>query len=523
MVMQKKPSEQLLRTPQTERVRLDDRKPMPPEAFAEPMEPAERSPSDLGIVIDLPPADGSPMDDSVADSSVMKGSAVHDSPVDGSADPALPAAAGDETASTAVSLPSAAMPAHPKASLRQTPAAARPATSSSKPALPLWHHTPQSKTLYLTFDDGPLDGTANLLRLLKEQGIRATLFCIGRRVKQHPELLHKAQMMPEILVANHTYSHANEHYRRFYSGSARSVVADIDRAQRLIGGAQYLRLAGRNVWRLPRLSRNDWAISKAQRHREIPKYDALANRGYFIFGWDIEWRFSHTTQKPLFGGVEMARRVEALYRSGKTARKNRMVLLAHDFMWRTAASLRQLRIFIEIMKEQGWRFETVDSYCQTTPEAYARLRAKTAPLTHTAQRVAQQTKVLSKPFVPTPPAATTTQSSQPSRTELVARLNEAIRHQQFIQMRRLIARGARINDRDAQGDLPLNVAIRTNNAVLVRMLVERGANLFRVDGDGMSPLGVAHQYHNMIIIRYLQREIEKQKKNRLHKPVFAAL
>jgi peptidoglycan/xylan/chitin deacetylase (PgdA/CDA1 family) len=406
--------------------------------------------------------------------------------------------------------PTASVHAAPKPAPKPKP---RMATA---PAAPIWH-TPRTKVLYMTFDDGPVRGTANLLRVLKEEGVKATLFCIGKRVEKHPKLFHAALATPEVLVANHTYSHANNRYRRFYTGPIQHVVDDIDRAQKLIGGAKYLRLAGRDVWRLPKLSRNDWAITVAQRNREIDRYDAVANRGYFIFGWDIEWRFSHTTQKPLFGGAEMARRVEALYRSGKMARKNKVVLLAHDYMWRTEPAVRQLRLFIRIMKEQGWRFETVDQYCNTTPEIYA--KRKTAPIVHPAQQMALQAKLLAEKH----PAATAPKKPKKhyTRLELVTRLNEAIRRQQFIRMRKLIAEGARVNDRDADGNLPLNVAIQTNNAVLVRMLVERGANLFGVDAHGMSPMGVARQYNNTIIVRYLQRQIRKQQLHKLHRTIFA--
>jgi peptidoglycan/xylan/chitin deacetylase (PgdA/CDA1 family) len=406
--------------------------------------------------------------------------------------------------------------AEPTASVHAAP---KPRMATA-PAAPIWH-TPRTKVLYMTFDDGPVRGTANLMRVLKEEGVKATLFCIGKRVEKHPKLFHAALATPEVLVANHTYSHANNRYRRFYTGPIRHVVEDIDRAQKLIGGAKYLRLAGRDVWRLPKLSRNDWAITVAQRNREIDRYDAVANRGYFIFGWDIEWRFSHTTQKPLFGGAEMARRVEALYRSGKMARKNKVVLLAHDYMWRTEPAVRQLRLFIRIMKEQGWRFETVDQYCNTTPEAYAKQQIKNPPIIHAAQRLARETKLLGGQTTPLANASVKKPAKHYTRQELANLLTQAIRKQEFIRMRKLIAKGARINDLDAEGNLPLNVAIVTNNAVLVRMLVERGANIFGVDAHGMSPMGVARQYNNTIIVRYLQRQIRKQEQHKLHKTIFA--
>ncbi len=387
---------------------------------------------------------------------------------------------------------------------------------------------PGEKTLFFTSDDGPLAGTANLLNVLKEEGIKATMFYIGRNIVKSPDLFHRALAMPNLLVANHTYTHANNHYQRFYRRSAQRVVDDIDRAQKIIGGAKYLRLCGRNVWRLPHIYRNDWAIRPAEKSREVAKYDALANRGYFIYGWDIEWLFNHTTQRPLFSGTEMARRVRLLYRSGRTAQKGKIILLVHDFMWQSAANVRQLRTFIHIMKAEGWTFDTIDAYCSTTPAVYEQTHkpatAVTPSLPPEKEAESNQTtpalssRSIKKHFAHA--AGSARKNVSPNKTarslspaDLAMQLSNAIRKQQFLRIRKLLARGARINGRDPTGEIPLNLAIKTNNAVLVRMLVEQGADIFRTDAYGMSPMGIARELRNTIIIHYLIRQIT-HKRNR---------
>jgi len=378
------------------------------------------------------------------------------------------------------------------------------------------YHAAKEKTLYLTFDDGPIGGTANLLRVLKEEDVKATMFCIGREVVNHSKLFHQELAMPNLLVANHTYTHANNHYRRFYNSPAAHVVADIDKAQHAIGGAKYLRLCGRNVWRLPTVKRDDWGISVAQRGREIPKYNALWDHGYFTYGWDVEWLFSHKTQRPLFNGEEMARRVNLRYQGTHTAKRGKVVLLAHDFMFRSAYNTQQLRTFIQIMKAQGWTFETIDDYSRETPGAYVHTEKKTpAGKLRPAQKVARKAKILvpdNKPEVV---------KGSGKVIGLMAQLGQAVRNQSFIDVRRLLARGANINGRTPEGEIPLSIAIGTNNAVLVRMLVERGARILNLDANGMSPMGIAREHHNTIIIRYLTRQIAKQKQRRLYKTVFS--
>ncbi len=379
------------------------------------------------------------------------------------------------------------------------------------------YHAAKEKTLYLTFDDGPINGTANVLRVLKEENVKATMFCIGREVVNNPQLFQREISMPNLLVANHTHTHANGHYRRFYNSSTARVVADIDKAQRVIGGAKYLRLCGRNVWRLPTVKRDDWGISVAQQGREIPKYNALWNHGYFTYGWDVEWLFSHKTQRPLFNGEEMARRVNLHYQGAHTAKRGKVVLLAHDFMFRSAYNTQQLRTFIQIMKAQGWRFETIDDYSRETPDAYAHTEKKTpANKLRPAQKVARQAEILlpeNKPEIV---------KGSGTVVSLSTRLGRAIRSQSFIEIRRLLAHGADINGRTPEGKIPLNIAVETNNAVLVRMLVERGARIFNLDAHGMSPMGIAQKQNSTVIIRYLQQQIAQQKQRRLKQTLFSS-
>ena len=61
----------------------------------------------------------------------------------------------------------------------------------------------------LTFDDGPDErSTPTLLQLLRESGVKAAFFGVGRRVAENPELA--AQIVSEgHLLENHSYEHSN--------------------------------------------------------------------------------------------------------------------------------------------------------------------------------------------------------------------------------------------------------------------------------------------------------------------------
>ncbi|MDR1860402.1 MAG: polysaccharide deacetylase family protein [Bacteroidales bacterium] len=63
------------------------------------------------------------------------------------------------------------------------------------------------KTVYLTFDDGPVpEVTPWLLDLLKEQDIKACFFCVGENVKKHANIYLRI-LREGHLTGNHTFNH----------------------------------------------------------------------------------------------------------------------------------------------------------------------------------------------------------------------------------------------------------------------------------------------------------------------------
>lgn len=73
----------------------------------------------------------------------------------------------------------------------------------------LWRMPDTEKTVYLTFDDGPVPGpTGFVLQTLKQAGIKATFFCIGDNIRKHPDIF--LQLTEEgHAIGNHTFNHLN--------------------------------------------------------------------------------------------------------------------------------------------------------------------------------------------------------------------------------------------------------------------------------------------------------------------------
>ena len=73
----------------------------------------------------------------------------------------------------------------------------------------LWRmpRIPDSKTVYLTFDDGPIpEVTPWVLNTLRDKGVRATFFMVGDNVRRHPDIFQKV-ISEGHAVGNHTFHH----------------------------------------------------------------------------------------------------------------------------------------------------------------------------------------------------------------------------------------------------------------------------------------------------------------------------
>lgn len=64
-----------------------------------------------------------------------------------------------------------------------------------------------TKTLALTFDDGPSAFTGKLLDVLAQNHVRATFFIVGSRVRHHEETMQRMANEGHVL-ANHSFNHA---------------------------------------------------------------------------------------------------------------------------------------------------------------------------------------------------------------------------------------------------------------------------------------------------------------------------
>lgn len=93
----------------------------------------------------------------------------------------------------------------------------------------IWKLNPAEKTVYITFDDGPSpETTPFILETLKKYDAKATFFCIGKNVVEHPDLYQEIFEEGHAL-GNHTHNHLNG-----WKTKTADYVANVEEAKKYI-------------------------------------------------------------------------------------------------------------------------------------------------------------------------------------------------------------------------------------------------------------------------------------------------
>src|SRR5688572_18206155 len=71
-----------------------------------------------------------------------------------------------------------------------------------------WRIPTDARDLYLTFDDGPVEGPTEFVLDTLGTDNKASFFCIGDNVRKYPQVFRKV-IAHGHAVANHTFNHLN--------------------------------------------------------------------------------------------------------------------------------------------------------------------------------------------------------------------------------------------------------------------------------------------------------------------------
>jgi peptidoglycan-N-acetylglucosamine deacetylase len=183
-----------------------------------------------------------------------------------------------------------------------------------------------ARCVALTFDDGPdpID-TPKLLDLLREKGVKATFFVVGKRAEQHPEVVRRAWTEGHLL-GNHTWSH-NSLFCFLLPHRLRKEIERGTETIRRISGFR------------PRYFRSPVGL----RHPLLAPY--LHNAGLEYVSWTIRTRDTLTANSTV-----LARRILNKAASGD-------IILLHDHLpGGTDAMLQALPGVIDELRQRGFEF-----------------------------------------------------------------------------------------------------------------------------------------------------------------------
>lgn len=216
----------------------------------------------------------------------------------------------------------------------------------------------QPPAIYLTVDDGPSKGSRQLYELVDSERVKVNLFIVGSRAVRTDStgvLFSKWRNDSLMLVCNHSYSHAWGHYKQYYVDPL-SVVKDFDLNK------DTLRLEN-NIARMP--GRNYWRLGKT-RCGDIPSgaeaADSLAAHGYRVFGWDMEWKCDSLPVGGIMTGREMLERVEKMLWDRQTLFRDNIVILLHDPEFAEEGFCEEVRAFVRLARESGYRIAHLTEY-----------------------------------------------------------------------------------------------------------------------------------------------------------------
>lgn len=212
--------------------------------------------------------------------------------------------------------------------------------------------------IYLTFDDGPQNGTMNVYHIIKALDVKATFFMVGQHAadKALKNIVDSIRdSYPEILLANHSYTHASNRYHFFYDHPEMAMQDFLQAQESLQVPYKIIRLPGNSAW----VRQDEVRASKLVK----PVSLLLDSLNYNVIGWDVEWNFNHKTARPVQSVTSMVKLVEEALNRGESHTKKHVVILSHDRMFRHPEDADSLYNFINTLKQHpNYVFETITSY-----------------------------------------------------------------------------------------------------------------------------------------------------------------
>lgn len=180
----------------------------------------------------------------------------------------------------------------------------------------------QRKTIYLTFDDGPIpEVTPWVLELLDRYGIKATFFCVGDNVRKYPHI-YRQLLEKGHKTGNHTFNHVQG-----WKSHTAFLLENTAKAAELIDS---------KLFRPP------------HGHMRVAQNCALQKAGYRVVMWDVVTRDYSRYMSP-----------QQVLDNVKRYTRNGSVIVFHDSLKAEKRMKYALPRAIEWLLEEGYSFALV--------------------------------------------------------------------------------------------------------------------------------------------------------------------
>jgi len=230
-----------------------------------------------------------------------------------------------------------------------------------------------TKTLVLTYDDGPGPQTAELGRYLYGEGIAATFFVIGRHAEEWPESLAQLARHGHT-IGNHTYSHPG---LVSVAEAGEDVVSELARTDAIIRDFANKRPV---CFRAPYGNWRQINPSKNADHTQSIVAQRLNHSGQFYdYIGPVNWDISAEDFAFWRRGAAAAEAAEAYRREIDAV--GRGIVLLHDSsddptIARRNRTLELTMLLVPALKRQGYRFVPIHELPQVRRICGTRSREK---------------------------------------------------------------------------------------------------------------------------------------------------
>lgn len=198
----------------------------------------------------------------------------------------------------------------------------------------IWDIATTSKTIYLTFDDGPTpEITTWTLNTLEKFNAKATFFCIGNNVKKHPDIFQKI-LEEGHAIGNHTHNHI-----KGWRIKTDDYLKNIELCE-----SEFKNKISNNQSLITNLFRPPYGQISPKQGKQ------LRSKGYKIIMWDIlsfDWKTSVSKETCLNNVIK------------KTT--DGSIIVFHDSVKASKNMQYALPKVLEYFSEKGYCFEALNS------------------------------------------------------------------------------------------------------------------------------------------------------------------